>query len=405
MGKGFSLTHFCLKIIQSLKQVNHKSRLIYSEYILSPQKDKIWMQKALSLAEKGLGYASPNPMVGCVIVSSEGNIIGEGYHERFGQAHAEVNAVHAVKDEDLLKDATVYVTLEPCSHHGKTPPCATMLANLPIKRVVIAMKDPSPNVNGDGIKILNEKGIQTDVGLLQKEAEKLNETWLHSLEMHRPFVTLKIAQTADGYIAAPNGDSKWISSKESRKLVHRWRSQLDAVMVGRNTAMLDNPSLTVRLVEGRQPKRIVIDGPLELPRNLNLFSDQFEEKTTIITYNEKKLGEQGDPMLKMLQSNYFRGDFICVDQLNGHVWLKQALKKLYEKGTQSILVEGGQQLSSAFIKAGLVDRLQLFISPKILGGGTKSVMNLGVNRMEDIVPFKDFEWHRVGTDMLLTANL
>ncbi len=372
---------------------------------MSHQKDKIWMQKALSIAEKGLGYVSPNPMVGCVIVSSEGNIIGKGFHERFGQAHAEVNAVHSVKDEALLNGATVYVTLEPCSHHGKTPPCADLLAQLPIKRVVIAMKDPSSKVNGKGIKILNDNGIQTDIGLLQKEAEKLNEAWIHSLELQRPFVTLKIAQTADGYIAAPNGDSKWISSKESRKLVHRWRSQLDAVLVGRNTAMLDNPSLTVRLVEGRQPNRIVIDGPLELPRNLNLFSDQFEEKTTVITYNENKLGEQGDPMLKMLQSNYFRGEFIIVDQLNGHVRLKQAFKKLYERGTHSILVEGGQQLSSALLKAGLVDRLQLFISPKILGGGTKSVMNLGINRMEDIVPFKDFEWNRIGTDMLLTANL
>ncbi len=369
------------------------------------QKDKIWMQKALSLAEKGLGYVSPNPMVGCVIVSAEGDIIGEGYHERFGQAHAEVNAVHAVKDESLLKGATAYVTLEPCSHHGKTPPCATMLADLPLKRVVIAMKDPSTKVNGDGIKILNEKGIQTDTGLLQKEAEKLNEFWIHGIELKRPFITLKIAQTADGYIAAPNGDSKWVSCKDSRKLVHRWRSQLDAVMVGRNTAMLDNPSLTVRLVEGRQPKRIVIDGPLELPRNLNLFSDQFEEKTTVITYNKKKLGEEGDPMLKILQTNYFRGETICVDQMNGHVWLKQAMKKLYEHDIHSILVEGGQQLSSALLKAGLVDRLQLFISPKILGGGTKSVMNLGVNRMEDIVPFKDFDWNRVGTDMLLTANL
>ncbi|MEX2457107.1 MAG: bifunctional diaminohydroxyphosphoribosylaminopyrimidine deaminase/5-amino-6-(5-phosphoribosylamino)uracil reductase RibD [Balneolaceae bacterium] len=372
---------------------------------MNHQKDKVWMQKALSLAEKGLGYVSPNPMVGCVIVSEKDDIIGQGYHERFGQAHAEVNAVHSVKDELLLKNATVYVTLEPCSHHGKTPPCALMLADLPIKRVVIAMKDPSPKVNGDGIKLLNEKGIQTDVGLLKKEAEKLNEAWLHSLEFKRPFVTLKIAQTADGYIAAPNGDSKWVSSKDSRKLVHRWRSQLDGVMVGRNTAMLDNPSLTVRLVEGRQPKRIVIDGPLELPKNLNLFSDQFEEKTTIITYNEKKLADQGDPMLKMLQSNYFRGEYISVDQVNGHVRLKQALKKLNEHGFQSILVEGGQQLSSALLKAGLVDRLQLFISPKILGGGTKSVMNLGVQRMEDIVPFKDFEWNRVGTDMLLTANL
>lgn len=363
------------------------------------------MQRALSQAAKGLGFVSPNPMVGCVIVSEKGEIIGEGFHERFGKAHAEVNAVESVASSELLKNATVYVTLEPCAHHGKTPPCADMLAKLPISRVVIAMKDPNPEVDGKGIKKLKDAGIHVDTGVLKKDAELLNEKWLHALELSRPFVTLKIAQTADGYIAAPNGDSKWISCKESRKLVHRWRSENDAVMVGRNTALHDNPSLTVRLVEGRQPRRVVIDGPFELPKNLNLFSDQFEEKTTIITYNKEKSDGGSDPMLKILSSNYFRGDIIQVQQTGGHVRLKEALQKLYKNGVHSVLVEGGQNLSSALLKAGLVDRLQLFIAPKILGGGTKSVYNMGVQRMEDIVPFKDFSWDQIGNDMLLTANL
>lgn len=367
--------------------------------------DKVWMQRALSLAKEGLGYVSPNPMVGCVIVSSEGNIIGEGYHERYGKVHAEVNAVRSVKDRELLKNATVYITLEPCAHTGKTPPCADMLADLPIFKVVIAMKDPFPKVNGKGISILKKAGIKVEVGVLKKEAEKLNEKWLHALEFSRPFVTLKIAQTADGFIAAPNGDSKWISCNESRKLVHRWRSEEDAVMVGRQTALHDNPSLTVRLVNGRQPKRVVIDGPFELPKHLNLFSDQFEEKTTIITYNKQKAESEADPMLKMLQSNYFRGKIIQVEQTSGHVRLKEALQKLFNDGVYSLLVEGGQNLSTALLKAGLVDRLQLFIAPKILGGGTKSVLNLGVNRMEDVVPFKDYSWQQIGSDMLLTANL
>jgi len=363
------------------------------------------MQRALSLAEKGMGYVSPNPMVGCVIVSENGDIIGEGYHERFGKDHAEVNAVNAVEDKSLLKNATVYVTLEPCSHHGKTPPCAQMLSKFSLKRVVIAMKDPFPEVDGKGVEILREKGIRVEVGVLKKEAEKLNEKWLHFLEFNRPFVTLKIAQSADGYIAAPNGDSKWISCKESRKLVHKWRSKDDAVLVGRNTAKLDNPSLTVRLVEGRQPKRVVIDGPFELDRKLNLFSDQYEEKTTIITYNKEKSDTEADPMLKMLQSDYFRGNIIQVDKADGHIRLKQAMNKLAENGVTSLLVEGGQQLSSALLRKRLVDRLQLFIAPKLLGGGTKSVLNIGINRMEDIVPFRDFTWTRVGSDMLLTANL
>lgn len=363
------------------------------------------MHRALSLAENGRGYVSPNPMVGCVIVSEDGDVIGEGYHERFGQAHAEVNAVNRVEDSSRLKNATVYVTLEPCSHHGKTPPCADMLAEKPIKRVVVAMKDPSEKVNGRGLDLLREKGVEVDTGILQKEAKELLESWLHYIEFGRPFITLKIAQTADGYIAAPNGDSKWISSQESREQVHRWRSQNDAVMVGRNTALHDNPSLTVRLVEGRQPKRVVIDGPFELPKNLNLFSDQFEEKTIIITHNKEKSQDEADPMLKMFQSNYFRGEIIHVEEVHGHSRLKEGMRKLAEQGITSLLVEGGQQLSSALLKKGIVDRLQLFIAPKLLGGGTRSVIGLDINRMEDIVPFNSFTWKQFGEDMLLTADI
>lgn len=369
------------------------------------EKDNIWMQRALSLAEKGRGYASPNPLVGAVIVSDEDNIIGEGYHQKYGKKHAEVLAIESVSNKQLLKKATVYVTLEPCAHHGKTPPCADMLAKLPIKRVVIAMRDPFPDVDGKGIKLLRDHGITVDVGILSEQAQKLNEAWLHYIEFSRPFVTLKIAQTADGYIAAPNGDSKWITSQESRTMVHRWRSKQDAVMVGRNTAMTDNPSLSVRLVEGRQPRRVVIDGPFELPENLNLFADQYEEKTIIITHNREKAGKQADPMLKMLQSNYFRGEVVTVDEQSGHTDLSQGLKALAKLGITSLLVEGGCELSGAFLRAGLVDRLQIFISPKLLGGGTKSVQGLGVNRMEDIVPFRTFGWTQVGSDMLLTAEL
>jgi len=363
------------------------------------------MQRALALAEKGRGYTSPNPLVGSVIVSAEGDIIGEGYHQKYGKEHAEVLAVRSVKEKEKLKDATVYVTLEPCAHQGKTPPCAAMLTKLPIKRVVIAMRDPFPEVDGKGIEIIKAAGISVDVGVLKSEAEDLNEAWLHYTEFSRPFITLKIAQTADGYIAAPNGDSKWISSNESRKMVHQWRSRHDAVLVGRNTAMLDNPSLTVRLSEGRQPRRVVIDGPLELPRNLNLFSDQYEEKTVIVTHNREKAEKEADPMLKMLQSNYFRGEMVIVDSLNGHTHLRQTMRRLADLGITSLLIEGGRELSTALLKSGLADRLQLFIAPKLLGGGTKSIQGLGMNRMEDLVPFKAFNWTRVGPDMLLTADL
>lgn len=371
---------------------------------MQSDQDRIWMQRALDLAKNGMGYVSPNPMVGCVIVSENGHVIGEGYHERYGQAHAEVNAIRSVQDEALLKNATLYVTLEPCSHHGKTPPCADLIAEKPFKRVVVAMKDPSPQVSGKGFEKMIGSGIRVDTGVLAKEAEELNEMWLHHLEFGRPFVTLKIAQTADGYIAAPNGDSKWISCAESRERVHLWRSRQDAVMVGRNTALFDNPSLTVRLVEGRQPKRVVIDGPFELPGHLNLFSDAFEEKTIVVTHNREKSDRESDPMLKMFQSNYFRGEVVQVDQQNGHVNLKQALQKLGGMGITSILAEGGQQLSSALIREGLADRIELFIAPKLLGGGTKSIAGLGINRMEELVPFRTSGWCRVGTDILLTLN-
>ena len=369
------------------------------------EKDTFWMRQALDLARKGEGYVSPNPMVGCVIISKDGERIGAGYHQKYGEAHAEVNAVESVKSKKELKDATVYVSLEPCSHFGKTPPCSSMLAKLPILRVVVAHQDPNSKVNGAGLSEIRNAGIQVDVGIMQKEAEDLNEFFIHHQTYGRPFITLKIAQTADGYTAAPDGDSKWISGKESRKLVHQWRSKYDAVLVGRSTTMADNPSLTVRHVSGRQPKRIVIDGPYELPKELNLFSDKYEEKTTIITWNKKASETDADPMLKLMKQNYFRGEIIQVSKKDGHVNLQQAFKELGLRGITSVLVEGGQQLSSALLKEGLVDKLELFISPKMLGGGTRSVLNLGINRMRDIVDLKEVSWTKVGDDMLLTGYL
>ncbi len=369
------------------------------------QIDEFWMQKAIDLARKGTGQVSPNPMVGCVIVSKEGDLIGKGFHENYGQAHAEVNAVESVKDQSLFEGATVYVTLEPCSHFGKTPPCSAMLSKLPISRVVIAMQDPNPKVNGKGMAQIRNAGIAVDTGVLKQEAEELNEFFIHHQLFKRPFITLKVAQTADGYIAAADGDSKWISGKESRKRVHKWRSEYDAVLVGRTTAMLDDPSLTVRHIQGRQPKRVVIDGPYELPKTLNLFSDKYEEKTMVFTWNKQASATDADPMLKLMQHNYFRGEVVQVPKKNGHINLKQMFSELGERGITSVLVEGGQHLSSALIKEKLVDKIELFISPKMLGGGTRSFLNLGVNKMRDIINLKEVRWEKVGDDMLLTGYL
>ncbi|GAB5410750.1 MAG: bifunctional diaminohydroxyphosphoribosylaminopyrimidine deaminase/5-amino-6-(5-phosphoribosylamino)uracil reductase RibD [Balneolaceae bacterium] len=367
--------------------------------------DEYWMRKALDLARKGLGFTSPNPMVGCVIISKKGELIGSGFHKKYGEAHAEVNAVESVKNKKDLKEATVYVTLEPCAHFGKTPPCSTMLSKLPISRVVVAHQDPNSKVNGAGFSELRNAGISVDVGILKEEAEVLNEFFIHHQNFSRPFITLKIAQTADGFLSAPDGDSQWISGKESRKLVHKWRSIYDAVLVGRTTAITDNPSLTVRHVSGRQPKRIVIDGPYELPKELNLFSDKFEEKTIILTWNKKASATDADPMLKLMQHNYFRGEVIQVSKKESHIDLQQAFKELGKRGITSVLVEGGQQLSSALLREGLVDKIELFIAPKLLGGGTRSVLNIGVNKMRDICELKEVSWEKIGDDMLLTGYL
>lgn len=370
------------------------------------ESDRKWMKLALEIAERGAGYVSPNPMVGCVIVDSDGNKIGQGYHERYGQAHAEVNAVESVKDDTLLEGSTVYVTLEPCAHEGKTPPCSDLLASLPLRRVVVAMEDPTAKVSGKGIKKLKANDIKVDVGLLKEEAEKLNEFFLHYENYNRPFVTLKIAQTLDSYIAAPDGSSEWISCEASRKRVHEWRSRYDAVMVGRNTALLDNPRLTVRHVEGRQPRRIVIDGNLELPKDLNLFTDQYEEKTIILTHNKEKFENEADPMLSMLQSDYFRGSTLLLPEKEGHTDLNEGLKKLaIEHQMTSILVEAGQNLASALLRDRLVDKVACFIAPKMLGGGTRSVMGIDIRRMNEILTFREVNWEPVGDDMLFTGYL
>lgn len=394
-GEELLLTLFCLTTVV-LSYLNEMPQE-------QSQLDEKWMKLALELASKGKGYVSPNPLVGCVIVSSDGELIGQGYHKKFGEAHAEVVAVESVKNKKKLKNATVYVTLEPCSHHGKTPPCAQMLAKLPVKRVVAAMKDPNPLVNGKGLLHLKNKGIEVQTDVLKKEAEKLNEFFIHYQEFGRPFITLKIAQTADGFSAAADGGSQWITGKKSRKLVHKWRAEYDAVLVGRTTAMADNPSLTVRHVSGRQPKRIVIDGPYSLPKTLNLFSDKHEEKTIVITWNKEASATDADPMLKLMQPNYFRGEVLQVSRLEGHANLREAFKLLGEKGISSVLVEGGQQLSSALIREGLVDKLELFITPKLLGAGTRSILNIGINKMKEIAELKDIEWKRIGNDMLLTG--
>ncbi|MFN3315248.1 MAG: bifunctional diaminohydroxyphosphoribosylaminopyrimidine deaminase/5-amino-6-(5-phosphoribosylamino)uracil reductase RibD [Raineya sp.] len=304
--------------------------------------DEIYMQRALQLASLGMGKVAPNPMVGCVIVY-ENNIIGEGWHKEYGKAHAEVNAIDSVSNQDLLSKSTLYVTLEPCSHFGKTPPCADLLVSKKVGKVLIACTDPNPLVAGKGIRKLQEAGITAETGILEKEAKKLNKRFFTFMEKKRPFILLKWAQTQDGFIAKSNYDSKWISNIHSRTLVHQWRSEEQAIMVATNTALYDNPQLNVREWSGKNPIRIVIDKNLQIPAHYHLF----DHSQLTICYNLHK-NETSENLI-----------FVKLDADN---FLENLLQDLHEKKIQSVLVEGGRKLLQSLIDKNLWDEARVFVS-------------------------------------------
>jgi diaminohydroxyphosphoribosylaminopyrimidine deaminase/5-amino-6-(5-phosphoribosylamino)uracil reductase len=306
------------------------------------------MQRALELAQLGQGYVAPNPMVGCVIVH-QNRIIGEGWHEQYGGPHAEVNAIHQVKDKKLLTASTAYVTLEPCAHHGKTPPCCDLLIAHQLKRVVVACEDPFEAVSGKGITRMRAAGIQVDIGLLEKEAQFLNRRFFTGIKYRRPYIILKWAQTADGFIARENGDSKWISNKLSRSLVHRYRHEEAAILVGAGTLATDNPALTTRMYPGRDPIRIVIENHRQLSQGYTVFQD---DKTTLL-YSAIR---QNAPNIQ-----HFKGD--------DDNWLEYILTNLYERNIQSVLVEGGAQTLQEFLNKGLWDEIRCFVAPIHFGAG------------------------------------
>ena len=302
----------------------------------------LFMQRALDLAERGKGTVRPNPLVGCVLVH-EGKIIGEGYHEQYGGPHAEVNAIASVTDLKLLAAATAYVSLEPCSHWGKTPPCANLLVEKGIKSVVVATLDPNPLVAGKGVKLLEEAGIYVQVGLLEQEARWQNRRFFCQQEKHRPYLILKWAQTQDGFIARENFDSKWISSSQSRQLVHQWRAEEQAILVGKNTALHDNPRLNVRDWTGSDPIRVVLDSKLELPVDLHLFDQQIPT----LCYN-------------LLKSEKLTNlEWVQLPQLSPEALLAD----LHARQIQSVLIEGGSQTITQFLAAGLWDEARVFTSP------------------------------------------
>lgn len=304
--------------------------------------DELYMVRCLELARLGTGSVSPNPRVGCVIVKN-GKIIGEGWHQKYGGPHAEVNAVNSVADTNQLEGSVVYVNLEPCAHVGKTPPCADLLIKHKVGKVVIANTDTNSLVSGKGIEKLKAAGIEVTQNVLAQQGRELNKRFFTFHEKQRPYIILKWAQTLDGFVARSNYESKWISNEQSRQVVHKWRSEEDAVLVGTKTAAHDNPILTVRDWSGRNPVRVVIDRFLRLPDKLSLFDGSVKT----ICYNVLKHEEHPNLILVRLAETNF---------------LESLVAHLGSTGIQSLIVEGGSTTLSLFISAGLWDEARVFTS-------------------------------------------
>lgn len=343
---------------------------------------ELYMRTALQMAQATLGQTGTNPVVGCVIVN-QGRIVGMGAHLQRGTAHAEVQALQMAGEQ--AKGSTVYVTLEPCSHYGQTPPCALRLIEAGVKKVIVAAKDPNPLVAGRGIELLREHGIEVEVGLLAEESKKLNEKFNAFIVSRKPFVTLKSASTLDGKVATESGDSKWISNEQARAVVHRLRHQHQAIMVGIGTVLKDDPALTTRMgVEGIHPTRIIVDSRLRTPLTSKVVLDR--SAPTIIlcskqapSENERQLSAHGVEVIRV-------GEGDLVD-------LEQAMLELGKREISSILLEGGARLNGAMLEAGLVHKMILFYAPKLVGGmHSPSLIQMnGVKRMDEAIALKNIE--------------
>jgi diaminohydroxyphosphoribosylaminopyrimidine deaminase/5-amino-6-(5-phosphoribosylamino)uracil reductase len=354
--------------------------------------DAAYMRLALELAERGRATARPNPMVGAVAVQG-GHILGQGHHPGPGQPHAEVFALDPVPDG--AQDVTLYVTLEPCCHTGRTPPCTDLLIRKGIGRVVCAMVDPDPKVSGHGIARLRDAGIQVDVGLMEDEARRLNEVYVVHRASGLPFVTLKLAQTLDGYIAAPSGDSRWISSGASRARAHGLRADADAVLVGSRTVQIDDPELSVRHVGGRNPVKIVLDSRLGVSAGAKVFRG-----SPLILATTEGASEARRRELESAGARIWR-----VPDAEGRPRLREVLARAASEDLMHVLIEGGSEVAASALREGLVHRLAVFIAPKLLGGGIRAVNGLGVSRVADALPLGEIEVERFEDDVFYTARV
>ena len=371
----------------------------------SVSSDHLYMKRALSLAARGKGKTSPNPMVGAVIVN-HGRVVGEAYHQQAGKPHAEILALHQAGPR--ARGGVLYVTLEPCCHsHKRTPPCVPLLLQSGLKRICVAMPDPNPQVRGRGVQMLKRAGLEVVVGVMEEDAQQLNEAYQHWITTGRPFVILKGAMTLDGKIATKTGQSKWITGEQARRDVHRVRSQSDAVMVGVGTVIADNPELSARGSKnafkqrtGRQPLRVVLDSHLRIPIKANVLTWIHEQPTIVCTT------AQASP--QKIQTLKDRGIQVWVlPQKNGMVSLKAVLGKLGKAGMSSVLLEGGGTLNASALHGGLVNQVRLYIAPLLMGGQDAKGLIGGVSpkMLEQSWRLVNPKLKKIGQDWLVTANI
>ncbi len=359
--------------------------------------DIAFMRQALREARKGSGRTSPNPAVGAVIVRN-GKVVAKGYHRQAGLPHAEVEALKRLGNR--CPGDTLYVTLEPCNHVGKTPPCTQAILKSGIQRVVVGMKDPNPRVAGGGCEFLMAHGIDVTMGVLEAECKRLNEDFLESVKEGRPFVIAKSAMTLDGWIATSAGHSKWITNETSRAFVHRLRNRVDAVMVGIGTVLADDSSLTTRLTRGRgrDPLRVIVDTHLRTPRNAKVVTQHSSADTLIVTGEGEETGDR----------DRFFGDGVSIITCpvrDGKIDLKILMKRLGEMSIMSLLVEGGAAITGALLREKLIDKFYIFKAPKLLGGddGIPMAAGPGPERMDDSLVLKEIRLRRFGDDTLITG--
>lgn len=356
------------------------------------EQDRAFMRLALKLAEGGVGRTSPNPAVGAVIVKA-GKVIGRGFHRRAGAPHAEVEALRAAGR--AARGATLYVNLEPCSHYGRTPPCAEAVIAAKLKRVVVGMADPNPLVQGRGIERLRQAGVEVTVGVLKEACEQLNEDFCTFIIKGRPFVILKLAASLDGKIATAGGDARWISGEASRRFVHRLRDQVDAVLVGAETVRKDNPRLTCRVRGGRDPLRVILDGRLRITPQAQVITQPSGARTLVVTAVKK-------PNRKVHLLERYGAEVLSLPGPGGKVAFSRLLRELGKRGIKSVMVEGGAEVAAAALQAGVVDKVFFFYAPKLLGGDGKGMIgSLGITRVARAIKVHKIEVKRLGEDVVI----